>query len=168
MNSDTYVELLIKKKASAGMVVLKFVMIALTVLLMLAALLGIGSFVSLIAAIVFAVGAYLIYLNADVEYEYLYVDKELSVDKVMAKSKRKKVDTFDLVRMEILAPLNSHRLDSYKNRQVKTVDYSSSVAGQPEVRYAMYYDGSKKVILEPNQALIKAIQNIAPRKVFTD
>lgn len=168
MNSDTYVELLIKKKASVGMVILKYVLIILTVLSALAAMLGIGSFVSLIVAVVFAAGAYLVYLNADLEYEYLYVDKELSVDKVLAKSKRKKADTFDLSRMEILAPLNSHRLDSYKSRQVKTVDYSSGVAAQPEVRYTMYYDGSKKVILEPNQALLKAIQNVAPRKVFMD
>lgn len=168
MNSDTYVELLIKKKASLGMVALKFLMVFLTVILAIAAVLGIGRFVSLIAAVVFAAGTYWIYLNADVEYEYLYVDRELTVDKVMAKSKRKKVESFDMGRLEILAPMNSHRLDSFRSRQVKTADYSSGVAGQPEVRYAMYYDGSKKVILEPNQAMVKAIQNIAPRKVFTD
>lgn len=168
MNHDTYVELLIKKKASAGMTAAKFVLIGLTVLLGLAAMIGLGSFVSLIAAVVCAAGAYFVYLNADVEYEYLYVDKELSVDKVMARSKRKRVDTFDLGRMEILAPLNSHQLDSYKNREVKSVDYSSGIAGQPEVRYAMYYDGSKKVIFEPNTEMVKAIKNIAPRKVFMD
>lgn len=70
--------------------------------------------------------------------------------------------------MEIFAPLNSHRLDSYKNRNLKTLDYSSGIAAQPERRYMMVCNGDTKVILEPNAEMIKAVQGVAPRKVFTD
>ena len=70
--------------------------------------------------------------------------------------------------MEMLAPLNSHRLDSYRNQNTKTLDYSSGVAAQPEKRYMMIYEGNRKVIFEPNAEMVKAIQSIAPRKVFTD
>ena len=86
----------------------------------------------------------------------------------MAKSRRKKADEFDLERMEVLAPINSYHLDDYKNKNYKTVDYSSGVAGQPDKRYVMYFNGEKKVIFEPDAKMVKAIQNIAPRKVFTD
>ncbi len=108
------------------------------------------------------------YLNSDLEYEYLYVDKELTVDKVMAKTRRKRVAAFELDKMEIVAPLKSWHLDNFKNRNDKTVDYSSGVEKQPEVRYVFYYEGSKKVIFEPNEEMIKAMQLVAPRKVFKD
>ena len=122
----------------------------------------------LLLAAVAAVGAYVAYMKADIEYEYLYVDREISIDKVMAKSRRKKAASYSLEQMEIFAPLNSHRLDSYKNRQMKTADYSSGIAAQPERRYMMVWNGDTRVILEPNAEMIKAVQSVAPRKVFTD
>ncbi|NLL78295.1 MAG: hypothetical protein GX234_00475 [Clostridiales bacterium] len=166
MYNDTYVELLVKKKTSVGMMLLRIVTMAATVIFALPGLMGM--FPLLIAAVLCGVAAYFVYLNSDLEYEYLYVDKQLSIDKVMAKSRRKKVEEFDLERMEVLAPIQSYHLDDYKNKNYKTVDYSSGVAEQPDKRYVMYFNGEKKVILEPDPKLIKAIQNIAPRKVFTD
>ena len=78
------------------------------------------------------IGAYFTSLNASVEFEYLYVDKEISVDKILNKTKRKKVEKFETESMEIFAPINSWHLDNMKNRQLKVTDYSSGVAGQPD------------------------------------
>lgn len=164
--SETYVECLVAKKASTAKSFLKILLIMLTVCFLILGLAGLA--IGLLVAVATGIGAYFAYMNADIEYEYLYLDKEISVDKVMAKSKRKKVGTFLVDQMEIFAPLNSHRLDSYKNRNLKTLDYSSGVANQPEKRYMMVCNGDTKVILEPNEAMIKAIRNVAPRKVFTD
>ncbi len=165
MMSDTYVECMVKKRTSILMQFLKILTIMLAVVFIL---LGCILWPALIIGILMAVAAYFVYLNTDLEYEYLYLDKEISVDKVMAKSKRKKVAQYDVQRMEILAPMNSYRLDGYKNRKVKTVDYSSGVAGQPDTRYVMYYEGDLKIIFEPNAKMVHAIKNVAPRKVFTD
>lgn len=96
------------------------------------------------------------------------MDKELSIDKIMAKSRRKKAATFDLGKMEIVAPVKSWHLDQYKNRNDKVVDYSSGEEKQPDTRYLFYYDGKQKVIFEPNREMLKAMQLVAPRKVFTD
>ena len=72
-------------------------------------------------------------------------------------------------RLEILAPVNSYHLDSYKNRSMKkTVDFSSGVVKNPDSRYVMIYEGETKVIWEPSEDMLKAIRLIAPRKVFTD
>ena len=46
------------------------------------------------------------------------------MDKVMAKAKRKRVATYSIDRLEILAPIKSYHLDNYKNRNVKVKDYS--------------------------------------------
>ncbi len=164
--NETYVECLVKKKSNPMMKFLKLLTIMLAICFVL---LGMSIFwPALVLGVPLAIVAYFITMNSDIEYEYLYVDKELVVDKVMNKSKRKRLTSYDLERMEILAPIKSYRLDSYKNRTVKTTDYSSGVEQQPDVRYAMYYDGNKKIIIEPSPELIKAIQMIAPRKVFRD
>ena len=104
----------------------------------------------------------------DLEYEYLYLDRELVVDKVMAKSKRKRIATYQLDRIEILAPFRSYHLDNYKNRNVKVKDYSIGEVLQPDKRYAMFYEGGEKIILSPSEELIKAMKNTAPRKIFSD
>ena len=163
---ETYVECMVKKKANGLMSALKVLLIGITVI---TGLLGfMGLIVFLIIAVVAGVGAYFVSLNANLEYEYLYVDKQLTVDKIMARTRRKKVETFDLERMEILAPIKSWHLDDYKNRQLKVVDYSSGVEQQPNIRYSMIYNGEKRVIFEPNAEMVAAIKSIAPRKVFTD
>jgi len=163
--NETYVEWLVKKKTPVYMAFLKILTIMLAVCFILV---GIGFPPLLLIGIIFGVAAYFIYFNADLEYEYLYVDKELTVDKVMAKSKRKRVATFDLDKMEIVAPIKSWHLDNYKNRNDKTVDYSSGEEKQPDRRYVFFYDGRQKVIFEPNEEMIKAMQFVAPRKVFKD
>lgn len=164
MASETYVECLVAKKPTFMRNFLKTLLIMLTVCF---CIIGAGGFVpGFLVAIVTGVGAYFAYMNADIEYEYLYLDKEVSVDKIMAKSKRKKVAVYDMERMEIIAPINSYHLDAYRNRAMKrTSDYSS---GNPEGRYIMIYEGNTKVIWEPNADMLRAIRTIAPRKVFTD
>ena len=126
--------------------------------------------ISVILTVASALGAYFIKLNSEIEYEYLYLDKELSVDKIMAKSRRKRVATFDMGKLEIMAPLKSWHLDNYKNRmeKEKATDYSSGQAKQPETRYVFFYDGKQQIIFEPSLEMVKAIQTAAPRKVFTD
>ncbi len=163
--NETYVEWLVKRKTPAYMLLLKFLTIILAACFIL---LGFLFMPAMIIGILLGVAAYFVNLNADLEYEYLYVDKELAVDKVLAKSRRKRVAVFDVGKMEILAPIKSWHLDNYKNRQDKVVDYSSGEEKQPDGRYVFYYDGQKKVIFEPNEEMIKAITTVAPRKVFKD
>ncbi len=163
--NETYVECLVKKKTPMYMAFLKILSMVLAVCFVLV---GFVFIPALILGIVIGVGAYFLYLNADLEYEYLYVDKEITVDKVMAKTKRKRVAVFDVGKMEILAPIKSWHLDNYKNRNDKVVDYSSGEEKQPDKRYVFFYEGSKKVIFEPNEEMVKAIQFVVPRKVFKD
>ena len=163
--NETYVEWLVKRKTPAYMTLLKILTIMLTVCFVL---LGFFLLPAMIIAVLLGVAAYFVYLNSDVEYEYLYVDKELTVDKVLAKSRRKRVATYDLGKIEILAPIKSWHLDNYKNRTDKTVDYSSGEEKQPDRRFAFFYDGKQRVLIEPNEEMIKAMQTVAPRKVFKD
>ena len=164
--SETYVECLVKSQASILVRFAKYLLILLTAALGLVGMIGVWP--ALFMALATGIGAYFAWMNAEIEYEYLYLDKELSVDKVMAQTKRKKVATFEVERIEILAPIKSYHLDNYKNRQCQVSDYSVKVEEQPDLRYVMFYDGTKKIILSPSPELVKAMKNVAPRKVFTD
>ena len=73
-----------------------------------------------------------------------------------------------MTKLEVLAPASSYRLDEYKNRNYKEADYSSRKPENAQNVYVMYIGGTDKVIFEPTPELVKAIANIAPRKVFTE
>lgn len=163
--SDTYVECLVKAKQS---VVAKFFKILLIVLTVVFCVIMLVFMPAMFLALATGVGAYFVNLYTDIEYEYLYLDKELTVDKVLAKSKRKRVATYSIDRMEVFAPIKSYHLDNYKNRDVKVKDYSIGEERQPDLRYAMYYEGGEKIIFSPSEDLVKALKNVAPRKVFND
>lgn len=163
--NDAYVECLVKQKTSLKAKFFKVFLIVLAVLCFLAVpFIYIAFFLMLLAA----GGAYLVHMFTNLEYEYLYLDRELVVDKVMAKSRRKRVATYSLDRIEILAPIKSHHLDNYNNRSVKIKDYSIGEELQPDLRYAMYYEGGEKIILSPSPELIQVMRNVAPRKIFSD
>ena len=155
--SDSYVECLVKAKQPTWAKILKVLLIALTVLSCLVMFVFI---IFLPVALAAGVGAYFLNMYTDLEYEYLYLDKELSVDKIMAKSKRKRVGTYSLDRMEVFAPVYSYHLDNFKNRQVKEKDYSIGEVLQPDGRYAMYYEGGEKILLSPNEELVKVLSDL--------
>lgn len=167
--SDLYSELLVKKEPTGKDAFLKFGSIGLTVLLVLAGILIYPVF--LIAAVVVGVLAYMFVIpSTDLEFEYLFVNGEMDIDKVMAKSKRKKMKTINITEADLVAPLNSHRLDYYNgNQKLKVVDYSS---GNPQhKRFAVIMkDGTElcKFIIEPDENMAKSIKNSAPSKVFLD
>ncbi len=163
--SETYVECLIKKEAST---IAKFCRLVLFMITGVFVVIGFVFPLLLFVALLTGVCAYLVNLNTDLEYEYLYLDKELTIDVIKAKTKRKRVARIEVERLEILAPINSYHLDSYKNRTAKALDYSIGYAAQPDKRYVMFYDGNQKIIISPSEELVKAIRNIAPRKVFMD
>ncbi len=167
--SDAYVECLVKAKTPWWGKLVKFLFMALMVMCILVMFIlpPLMTF-ALIGAVLMGVGAYVVNLFTDLEYEYLYLDKELTVDKVMAKSRRKRVAVYQLDKVEILAPVRSYHLDNFKNRTVKLKDYSIGEELQPDRRYAMYYEGSEKILLSPSEDLIKVMKNVAPRKIFSD
>ena len=168
VSDNSYVECLVSSKASPLMVVLKYVALIFAVLAFLSSLL-LGSFVGMVLAIVLGVAYYFISLNASIEFEYQYCDREITVDKILNKSRRKNVGKYDVGKLEALAPSRSYHLDEYKNRTCKTVDFSSRIKNQqPDPTYTFYYDGKEKIIIEPTREFVEAIRNVAPRKVFFD
>lgn len=165
--SEAYVECLIKGKGSALYKILRVVLYLLSGICFVSVMIGTGFF-GMLFGFAFGAGGYFIGMLGEVEYEYLYMDKEISIDRILAQSSRKKVATFAMERVEIMAPYRSHRLDDYKNRQVKIKDYSIGREEQPDRRYVFFYEGGEKIILSPSEEMVKVMRNANPRKVYTD
>ena len=162
--NEAYYEVMVTRK---GTPVMKVAQIVTALLAGVSAVAVVMGFVwGILLAVVFGVACYVVTMMSVVEYEYLYVDKELQIDRILGKSSRKRMETLDLKQLEILAPLRSHELDSYRNRNGKKLDYSSGEGAGENPKY-MLVIGEKHVIFEPTQEMVKTIQMFAPRKVFT-
>lgn len=163
--SDSYKEILVKKKMSAGNKLLKGVMITLTVLLVVV---GFVIWPLLIAGVVLGVVSFFVVPKLDVEYEYLYVNGELDIDAIYSKQKRKKIGSYDMVNLEVLAPEKSHELDSFRNKPgMKMKDFTS---GDPQVKsYILVMNqekGQEMIKVELDESILTDIRRIAPRKVY--
>ncbi len=169
MDVNAYVECMSRPKNIVWMRFLKILCIMLFAGFLILGLLlgGSAGLIAFIIMILAAVGIWFFGLRSSVEYEYQYLDRELTVDVIYNKSRRKNVATYDLNKLEIFAPIRSHHLDEYKNRQLQVKDYAAEEA-QPDPRYVMVIDGREKLIIEPTEGLVQAVRSFAPRKVFTE
>ncbi len=164
MESTTYIECLTRASNVTLMRFLKILCIFLVAGFLILSILFPLAFFVVVAA---GIGVWFFGLRAVVEFEYAYIDKELTVDKIFNKSRRKRVAVYEIDKMEVFAPIGSHRLDEYNARQLQTINCAPTPE-EPDRRYVMVLEGNKRLLLEPSEGLVTAIRNVAPRKVFTD
>lgn len=158
---DFYTEQLIKKQTSMKDVVIKAVLVAAAIVSVLTIfIMPMG----LIIPIIVIVLVWFLITRLNVEYEYLYVNGDLDIDKIMNKSKRKRVFSANADAVELLAPVGSPRLDQFQNARVLNLS-----SGSPDARlYALIVSGNgqmTKLIFEPNDTIIEGFFILAPRKV---
>ena len=130
------------------------------------------SLLFLIPAALCAAAANYFWLESAVDFEYVYVDKELRVAKIMQKQRRKELAVYDLTQMEVLAPVGSYHLDGFKNKDLKVIDYSSQGDENKASRYALILSDGTELILdmigEYSSQILDLIRTFSPRKVFRD
>ncbi len=166
MVNEAYVEYMVARKPNPLTKVLRIAVIALAVIFCAIGLVSIN-FYFLIPGIALGMVAFLLIPRLDVEFEYLYLDKEITIDKIFSKQTRKRAMVIDLNKMELMAPITSHEFDSYRSRKVTEKDFSSRNEDSKPYGIA-YHDpaGDMIIIFEPNAEMLKAIKSVFPRKVL--
>jgi hypothetical protein len=125
------------------------------------------SSLSLIFFVVFAVSAYFLKTRAIIEFEYLYLEKEITIDKVIGLKKRKNVAKIKMENVDLFAPLNSDRAkDALVYAKGKEIDYSTGDNQTRENCYVIITGNGQKYIIEPKVEFVKMAQMTASRKVF--
>lgn len=162
--NECYMEQLVPRKAA----VKKDCMIKYSCLLLTVGMVAMTFLFGLLflipSSILLGIDIYLI-KNSNVEYEYLYLNGELDIDKIIAKQKRKSVYSVSASDIVVVAPLTSAEVRPFQS--VKVHDYSSGVMSVAVYKMIISKNGEKEAILfEPNDKLLQGIKMYAPRKVF--
>ncbi|MCQ2521344.1 MAG: DUF6106 family protein [Lachnospiraceae bacterium] len=134
---------------------------------------GLGLVLVLVAIGLFILNRMVIFPRLSLEYEYIYYNKTISIDVIYGQRSRKNVGEYSLEKMEILAPVSSHQLDSFNHRTFVVKDCWSGIPllpGEERERkpYVMIYDGKQKLLLDLPEDFVKMVHNNAPRKVYFD
>lgn len=163
--NDAYIEYMIKRKNTFWGMAARVASILLVVICVL-----LYPVLNIIAFGVSVLAAYLVrytFQTTKVEYEYIYFSGECRIDKIMAKRKRKSCMKVELERVEIIAPEGNEALKSYENKDCITKKF---ISGTDEAKkYVMYERKDSdlfKIVFEPNEAILKAMQANSPRKVI--
>lgn len=160
--SDFYTEQLVKRKTPPSTILLKALLILVTILS--ASLVLIIPFGIIVPIILIFVDKFL-FESMDVEYEYLFVNGNLDIDKIMAKSRRKRLFSMEISELELIAPKGAPELRQYQG--LKSTDLSSMTGDAKQYEMILVQKGGKKkVVFEPNSVIIEGMKMLAPRKVF--
>ncbi len=120
---ELYSETYVKAKPSMGRIAARTALILLCIILIPVSL---SIHTLLLTVAILADGVIIFFLpSANIAYEYVFVDGQIDFDCIIGGSKRKHKKRTDLDKIEIVAPEDSHSLDTFRN--LPLVDYSSGV-----------------------------------------
>ena len=155
-------EQLVKRTQSIATTLKKVGLIAVTVIL---AFLGMSIPLLIWAAVIMIFVDVFLFKRMNVEFEYVFFNGDLDIDKIMNMQSRKKVFSTNIKEMEVIAPTGSVELHPYQ--RTKTLDYSTQNPEDKTYEMVTLFKGETvKVIFNPNEKIINGMKNMAPRKVF--
>lgn len=166
--AETFKEYLIKQKKSPTDILAQIGIIVGTIILVAVAFFYGGSFIGpiFIIAILFGVG--FLFSKFNREYEYILTNNELDIDVIYNRSRRKRVMTIDMKKIEIMANIKDQRHQSEINKGYKVINVSDN--SNDENTYVILTQtpdkGACKVIISPNEAFVNDLFRQAPNKVF--
>ena len=114
-------------------------------------------------------GAFWVVKSSYVEYEYTMTNSSIDIDKIMGKSRRKRVISIDCHEVEICAAID----DSMHNGEFKSNAGISKVIdctgyGDNDIYFLDIVNdkGKIRILFEPKESMIENAQKFNPRKIF--
>ena len=163
-HQNAYVEHIVKRKDPGFWKILRVISAALLALSFLFMMVSPAGILLLAAA-----GGLFFYVsrNASLEYEYLYIEGDLSVDAIMNRSARKRVVDISKDDLILVAPFRSDSaLSELRSGQVKLQDLSGD--GPENLKYAVLYRQNNErlcIYIEMTDALLREMRYYSPSKI---
>lgn len=162
--NETYIEQIVNCNPPKGAGLIKALLLVacvISVILIIIPYVGVFLTAGIIIFTIFKFRSY------DYEFEYSFMGSELDVDKIIAKSKRKKMGTFNFNKTELVAPIDSQEAMRLERSNYKTFNYTSNKEdAKVYVAYVMNNNETVRMLFEPNEKMLAAISYVAPRKVI--
>lgn len=118
--------------------------------------------------VVFVVCTVLLFKYYDAEYEYSLTDGELTVDKIMARTMRRRCGVYNINRAVLAAAPGSQDALRMEYKQLRTLDYTANNGGEGVV--VLYtYDTSNEMVrifIQPDEKMLHAISEAIPKEAF--
>lgn len=172
---DGVVECLVPRKKTVGTYAARFVVFLLDVILLAIALVIFIYFTSyfivdVVILIICFVATWFVIRSTNIEYEYSFFEGDFAVDKIINKSKRKRVKRVNFSKLEMIAPEKSKRLGGNPNSNAIKYDYSTlDDEYQDYVAVLLNDDGQRvEIKFSPNEELLNVLKRKYPRKVYED
>lgn len=165
---SVFKEYLVKqKKSSKDLLAQVGIVIGAIVLIVIVGGVG-GGFFGPILMVAVLFGAGFLFTKFSKEYEYILTNNELDIDIIYSRSKRKRVTTVDMKKIQVMASIKDVNHQEEINKPVaKLINASDNNEGKDT--YAIIADtqfGMTKVLITPNEAFLKELHRQAPNKVF--
>lgn len=161
--SDNYVEVLVKRNIEKEKKNRKIIMIVIFAILIMAGIMT--SISGIYYLIVLAVLVYyFLAVKYCIEFEYFYMDGELSISKIVNKSRRKTILRLNDGLIKVIAPVGSAELQGYYN--LKELDCTARELSNLPYRIVYIHNGEQKAVnIQMTDELYKELKKNMPYKV---
>lgn len=173
---DIYNEWIVKKKKTGKDIALAFgsVILGLAVCYVLFNVLskipGLATFMLLaVAGVIW--GIYRVVTAMNLEYEYIFTNGEMDVDKIVNVRSRKSVVTVNARKIEILAHRSHEEFKrNLENESIKKVRACTSLNSE-DLYFVLFHDENdgdamKMLLFNPNNKILDGFKKYNPRRVF--
>lgn len=128
--------------------------------------LGGGNFLMGLVVLAIAIGLFFLKRNLYIEYEYGFTNGEIDVDKIFEMTRRKRVLTFTVKDVELLAPEDSYHVKDFSNKPDKIYNFCPADT-EERVYVAMLTGGTERaqVRFTPDDEFIELCYKYNPRAV---
>ena len=160
---DTFVEQIVAIKKDGKVWFGYFLISLLAIILMVAALMIFGVYLFIVLSALICYGAFKLYSMFNIEYEYIITNSTMDIDKIIAKSSRKRSVSFDLTAVQ--------RIEKFTGKVPSDIAKNCFFAcnEKDENAYILYYkqEGKplKAFVFAPNEKLKNAMKNFLPKHI---
>ena len=161
---DTFVEQIVAIKKTAKTWALYFVIALVAILLMTVIILlrALFSFILIFLLALICYGVFKLYSLLNIEYEYIITNSTMDIDKIIAKSSRKRMVSFDLASVQ--------RIDKYTGKLPADIEKECFYAcNHDDDAYVVYYKKEGKpqqvFVFAPNERTRTAMKSFLPRHI---
>ncbi|MCL2240556.1 MAG: DUF6106 family protein [Defluviitaleaceae bacterium] len=161
---DVFKEQIIKRKPTAKDAIFRFLLITAAALIFILALFFVQGFGPIIGfAAGFGAWFAMSYLN--VEYEYIFTNGDLDIDIIYNRARRKRLFSGHVNNFEVMCHVEDKVHIGELSGAQETRDFSSGEVNENTYAFLTTHNSKRiKVIIEPNEKMLKAIGTILTRR----